>query len=146
MVRMTIPALWQLLPVGNRTHDSAHATGKPNVRRERENEYTGSYRRANHSRVRKGRLPSGSWGNAKQRFPRQSSRVCFTARPRKALADDFLPDYKVNGKKSLERAKYSAELLKEYFGEVRASSFDTAQVKKYIEIRFGEPVPMRRQS
>jgi len=54
------------------------------------------------------------------------------------LAEDFLADYRINGRKSLERAECSTKRLGDYFGNIRASSIDTPLIKKYIEKRQGE--------
>lgn len=51
------------------------------------------------------------------------------------LAEDFLTDYRVNGRKSLERAEISVNHLKEKFEGVRVVDITTAAVKKYIEER-----------
>ena len=54
------------------------------------------------------------------------------------LTDDLLADYRINGRKSLERAECSVKRLKEYFGDIRASSIDTPMINRYIEKRQGE--------
>ena len=41
------------------------------------------------------------------------------------LADDFLTDYRVNGKRSLERAEGSVEHLKGYFADWKAINITT---------------------
>ena len=60
-------------------------------------------------------------------------RVCFDE-----LVDDFIVDYKVNGKRSLERAQNSAELLRKSFGGMKAVEVNTPAIKKYIEKRQAE--------
>lgn len=54
------------------------------------------------------------------------------------LAEDFLNDYKVNGKKSLDRAERSVKHLKGYFTGIRANEITTDKVKRYITIRQDE--------
>jgi integrase len=54
------------------------------------------------------------------------------------LKDDLLRDYRVNKKKSLDRAERSVEHLKEYFEGVRAPHINTAKVQEYIEKRINE--------
>ena len=48
------------------------------------------------------------------------------------LAQDFLNDYRVNGKKSLERAEMSLKHLKAFFERVRAIEISTDRIKVYI--------------
>jgi integrase len=48
------------------------------------------------------------------------------------LAEDFLNDYKVNRKRSLERAEMSLKRLKEYFQGMRAIDITTDRIKAYI--------------
>lgn len=54
------------------------------------------------------------------------------------LAEDFLNDYRINGRKSIERAEYSAKRLNEHFGDVRASAIDVAEVRRYAEKRLAD--------
>lgn len=54
------------------------------------------------------------------------------------LCADLLTDYRINGKKSLERAEISVAHLKDYFGNKLVIEMDTAQIKKYIEHRMEE--------
>jgi integrase len=61
--------------------------------------------------------------------------ICFERVTFDELIDDFILDYKVNGKKSLERAQNSAELLRESFGGMKAVEVNTPAIKKYIEKR-----------
>lgn len=51
------------------------------------------------------------------------------------LSDGFLADYEENDKKSLRRAKASAEHLRGFFGRWKATEITTAQVRKYIKQR-----------
>jgi integrase len=48
------------------------------------------------------------------------------------LAEDLINDYKVNGKKSLDRAKRSVKHLNQYFGGVRAIDITTDRIRGYI--------------
>jgi integrase len=54
------------------------------------------------------------------------------------LKEDLLRDYRVNKKKSLDRAERSVEHLKEYFEGVRAPHINTAKIQEYIEKRINE--------
>jgi integrase len=54
------------------------------------------------------------------------------------LAEGFLTDYRVNGKKSLPRAERSVRHLKGYFEAYRATEITTPQIQKYVEDRLGE--------
>ena len=51
------------------------------------------------------------------------------------LAEDFLTDYRVNGKDTLAKAERSVKHLKKEFGGMRATDITTARVKKYVEKR-----------
>ncbi|ABK16804.1 phage integrase family protein [Syntrophobacter fumaroxidans MPOB] len=53
------------------------------------------------------------------------------------LAEDFLTDYRINQRKSLERAEISTRHLKEKFEGMRIADITTATVKTYIEERMG---------
>ena len=48
------------------------------------------------------------------------------------LAEDFLNDYRVNGKKSIERAEMSLKRLETYFKGMRAIDITTDRIKAYI--------------
>jgi integrase len=54
------------------------------------------------------------------------------------LAEDLLTDYRVNGRKSLDKAERSLRHLKEYFGGMRVPDITTAKIKAYIEKRMDE--------
>jgi integrase len=56
------------------------------------------------------------------------------------LAEDFINDYKVNGRKSLKRAEVSLKRLKEYFEGLRAIDITTDRIKDYILRRQDEGV------
>lgn len=51
------------------------------------------------------------------------------------LAKDFLTDYRINGKDTLNKAERSVKYLGKTFGGMRAGSISTAKVKDYIESR-----------
>ena len=51
------------------------------------------------------------------------------------LADDFLADYRVNGKKTLERAEFAKKNLADFFGGMRVTEISTAKIQEYIEKR-----------
>ena len=51
------------------------------------------------------------------------------------IAADFITDYKMNGKKSLERAERSKRRLEKTFKEYRAGDITTSRIKKYITDR-----------
>jgi integrase len=52
-----------------------------------------------------------------------------------SLLDDFLTDFRVNGKKSMDRAERSVGKLKEFFGNRRAPEITTDLIRRYIEKR-----------
>jgi integrase len=54
------------------------------------------------------------------------------------LAEDLLTDYRVNGKKSLDKAERNVKRMKEYFGGMRVPDITTAKIKAYIEKRQGD--------
>ncbi len=51
------------------------------------------------------------------------------------LAEDFLRDYRINGKKSLVRAERSVNHLKAEFEGIRATEITTPRIEAYIENR-----------
>jgi len=51
------------------------------------------------------------------------------------LAEDFLTDYRINGKDTLTKAERSVKYLKEFFEGTKAVDVTTAKVKTYIEKR-----------
>ena len=54
------------------------------------------------------------------------------------LADDFLTDYRVNGKKSLNRAERSVKQLKTFFDGDRVPSITIPRIQGYIERRLAQ--------
>ncbi len=51
------------------------------------------------------------------------------------LADDLLTDYRINGKRSLDRAEWALKHLQAHFGGWRALAITTPAVRSYIEKR-----------
>jgi integrase len=51
------------------------------------------------------------------------------------LAQDLINDYKVNGKKSLDRAERSIKHLKAFFGDMKAIDITTDKIRTYQGIR-----------
>jgi integrase len=60
------------------------------------------------------------------------------------LAEDFLNDYKVNGKRSLDKAERSVDHLLKFFGGMRASQITTEDVKRYIAKRQSTPTRLNK--
>lgn len=54
------------------------------------------------------------------------------------LAEDFLTEYRINQRKSINRAEVSVEHLKGFFEGHRVTEISTDKVNKYIEHRLGE--------
>lgn len=54
------------------------------------------------------------------------------------LAEDFLTDYRINGKDSLSKAERSVKYLGETFGGMKVVSITTAKVKAYVESRMAK--------
>ena len=59
----------------------------------------------------------------------------------KELAEDYLADYRVNGKKTIRRAELSVRILKRFFGLYRVVNISTPAINKYIEKRLEEVAP-----
>jgi integrase len=49
------------------------------------------------------------------------------------LAEDFLTDYRINGKRTLDKAICSVKHLKEVFGGMRVTEITTAKIKEYVD-------------
>lgn len=57
----------------------------------------------------------------------------------KELAQDFLTDYRINGKDTLNKAERSVKYLKKFFGDTeRVTNITTDRIKTYIDKRMGE--------
>ena len=54
------------------------------------------------------------------------------------LAEDFLRDYRINQKKSLERAERSVNHLKRFFEGCKATQIVTSRINEYVEMRLKE--------
>ena len=54
------------------------------------------------------------------------------------LTDDFLADYRINGRKSLKRAERSASQLKNFFDGYKVPEITTPQIQSYIDKRLEE--------
>jgi hypothetical protein len=54
------------------------------------------------------------------------------------LAEDFLTDYRINYKKSLERAGHSVDQLKRAFEGMRVADITTDRIRAYIQDRMEE--------
>jgi len=54
------------------------------------------------------------------------------------LADDFLTDYRVNGRKSIKRAERSVKQLKTHFDGDRVPSITTPRIQSYLERRLAQ--------
>jgi len=54
------------------------------------------------------------------------------------LADGFLADYRINEKKSIQRAERSVRQLKTFFDGYRVPEITTPKIQKYIEKRLEE--------
>jgi integrase len=54
------------------------------------------------------------------------------------LAKDFLADYRINGKKSLDRAERSVEHLKKVFAGLMVIEITTPRIRSYVEDRINE--------
>jgi integrase len=51
------------------------------------------------------------------------------------LAEDFLADYRINGKKTLDNAQQNVARLKKFFGGMRVTEITSAKIGDYIEGR-----------
>jgi integrase len=54
------------------------------------------------------------------------------------LAEDFLTDYRINGKRTLDKAMCSVKHLKAVFGGMRVTDITTAKIKEYIDKKMME--------
>ncbi len=97
------------------------------------------YRESSHSekesvakrllKIREGQIEEGRFSGLKL------EKVTF-----EELANDLINDYKMNSKKSLERAELSIKHLNTFFKDYRAVNITTDQVKHYVVIRQDEGV------
>lgn len=61
--------------------------------------------------------------------------ICFDKVRFDELAEDLLSDYRINGRKSWEKAQRSVKHLKEAFGGMKAIEITTSRIRVYIEER-----------
>src|SRR5512136_1924295 len=61
--------------------------------------------------------------------------VCFDKTTFDDLAQDFISDYRVNKRKSLDRAELAVKHLTDVFGGLRATEITTTKINAYIESR-----------
>jgi integrase len=54
------------------------------------------------------------------------------------LTEEFLRDYKINGKKSLQRAEISVNHLEGFFGGLKVTQITSSKINKYIDSRLEE--------
>jgi hypothetical protein len=54
------------------------------------------------------------------------------------LAHNFVNDYRINGKRSLDKAERNVRHLQHFFGGIRAGDITTDRVRTYIGIRQDE--------
>ena len=54
------------------------------------------------------------------------------------LGENFLADYRINGRKTLAKAERSVRNLKKFFGGMRATEITTDRIKAYIEERMAK--------
>jgi integrase len=54
------------------------------------------------------------------------------------LAEDFLTDYRINGRDTLNKAERSVKYLQSYFGGMRGADITTDKVKTYIKDRMDQ--------
>ena len=64
--------------------------------------------------------------------------ICFDRVRFEELAEDLLTDYRVNARKSLERAKISIGHLSRNFAGMRITEITTNRIKKYVQERIEE--------
>jgi integrase len=51
------------------------------------------------------------------------------------LAEDFIADYRINGRKTLDNAEQNVVRLKKFFEGMKATKIDTAKIAEYVESR-----------
>ena len=61
--------------------------------------------------------------------------ICFDKVSFEELVEDLLADYKINGKRSLDRAKLAVVHLERVFKGMKVAYIDTARITRYIEMR-----------
>jgi hypothetical protein len=80
----------------------------------------------------------------RQRLGQISEGRFFGLRPERVrfeeLAQDFLSDYRINGRCSLDKAERSVRHLQRFFGGMRAVDITTNKVRTYVSERLDEAV------
>jgi len=66
--------------------------------------------------------------------------ICFDKVTFDELAGDFLTDYRINGKRTPDKATCCVEHLKEIFEGTKATDITTAKVKEYIDRRMKQGI------
>jgi integrase len=66
--------------------------------------------------------------------------VCFERVKFSELLDDYIADFKINGKKTLSRAEGCKKWLSQHFGNMSAVEVNTPAIRKYIEKRQSDGV------
>jgi hypothetical protein len=61
--------------------------------------------------------------------------ICFDKIRFDELTDDFVTDYRINKRKSLDKTERCVKYLKEAFGGLMVTQITTANIKTYIEKR-----------
>ena len=64
--------------------------------------------------------------------------VCFDRINFDELMEDYLTDYRINGKRTIQRAERCAKFLLKEFRGMRAPEITTSSIKKYIEKRLDQ--------
>jgi integrase len=74
--------------------------------------------------------------------------ICFERIKFDELIDDLITDYKVNSRKSINRAEQSTAHLLNFFGGMKSTQVTTAKVKEYIQKRMedkAKPATINRE-
>jgi len=66
--------------------------------------------------------------------------ICFDRILFNELMDDYLTDYRINGKRTVSKAERCVRYLKKVFGGMRSTEVTTSTIKRYIEIRLSEGI------
>ncbi|MGZ4857537.1 MAG: tyrosine-type recombinase/integrase [Methanobacteriaceae archaeon] len=66
--------------------------------------------------------------------------ICFERVKFCELLDDYMADFKINGKKTLSRAEGCVKQLQRHFGSSSAIDVNTPAIRKYIEMRQSDGV------
>ena len=66
--------------------------------------------------------------------------VCFDRISFSDLMEDYLTDYRINGKRTVKRAERCAKFLLTEFEGIRAPEVTTTAIKRYIEKRMNKGI------